>query len=62
MSVQPLVLTRHFKAPPERLICSAIAFLDKFPESADLLAASPNVRRGQAAMAARPSFAATQPT
>ena len=32
MSVQPLVLTRHFKAPPERLICSAIAFLDKFPQ------------------------------
>jgi glutathione S-transferase len=44
------------------LICPAVAFLGKFPESAELLAACPNVRRGQAAMAARASFAATQPT
>ena len=44
------------------LICPAVAILDRFPESADLRAACPNVRRGQAAMAARPSFSATQPT
>jgi glutathione S-transferase len=43
------------------LLAPAIAYLGRFPEGADMLAACPNVRRAQAAMAARPSFAATRP-
>jgi glutathione S-transferase len=44
------------------LICPAIAMLGRFPESAAILADCPGVRRAQAEMAKRPSFAATQPT
>ncbi|HXT05574.1 MAG TPA: SRPBCC domain-containing protein [Roseiarcus sp.] len=43
------------------LICPALAGLGRLPESAAMLADCPSVRRAQAAMAARPSFAATQP-
>ncbi len=43
------------------LIAPAVAFLDRFPESADLLGGCPNVRRAHATIAARPSFAATAP-
>ncbi len=42
------------------ILAPAVAFLGRFPESADLLGSFPNVRRAQAAMTARPSFAATQ--
>ncbi|WP_197387564.1 SRPBCC domain-containing protein [Ralstonia pseudosolanacearum] len=38
-----------------------LAYLGMFPEGAALLEARPNLQRGQAAMRARPSFAATQP-
>ena len=44
------------------LIAPAIAFLGRFPESADLLGSFINVRRAHATMAARPSFTATQPS
>ncbi len=44
------------------LICPAVAVLGQLPESAAMLAECANVRRAQMAMAARPSFIATQPT
>ena len=43
------------------ILAPAVAFLGAFPESADLLAGYPNVRRAHATMTARPSFAATKP-
>jgi glutathione S-transferase len=43
------------------ILAPAIAFLGRFPESADLLGSFPNVRRAHATIAARPSFSATQP-
>jgi glutathione S-transferase len=42
------------------ILAPAVAFLGRFPESADLLSACPNVRRAHAVIAARPSFVATQ--
>ena len=43
------------------ILAPSVAYLGLFPEGADLLAGSPNVRRAHAAIAARPSFAATRP-
>ncbi|WP_455281314.1 SRPBCC domain-containing protein [Cupriavidus necator] len=38
-----------------------VEYLTRFPESAAMLEARPNIRRGHAVMRARPSYAATQP-
>ena len=45
----------------DMLLAPAIVYLGQFPEGADLLGGSPNVRRAHAIMAARPSFLATKP-
>ena len=39
-----------------------LAYLERMPEGPRLLEATPNLRRALAAMRARPSFSATEPT